>query len=132
MPELTSEVGRLALVIEIGGVPDRVNTTDPVFRGRLQDHYAGFVTSSERAGIEFDVDLTPPCTTDPNAEGAENRIEPIPAGEAARILLCYLLFFAEHEELVRSIFHSAFEFVSRVPVFRLTFVPKLRGWELIG
>ena len=271
MPQLSTAVGQLALMIEIGDVPVRVNTTDPVFLGMLQDRYAGFVTSSARAEIEFDVDLTPPQTTDPNADvrvihrlgrwslergdfraqwepssrsgwirqtanpysidavlrivhtlvlarqggfllhsasairngkaflfagiseagkttisrlappdvtlltdeisyvrkrdsayiaygtpftgelaklgenvsapiaalyflakGAENRIEPISPGEAARALLCNLLFFAEHEELVKSTFHSAFEFVSRVPVSRLTFVPDSRVWELIG
>ncbi len=271
MPALTTEVGRLALVIEIGGMPVRVNTTDPVFLGMLHDRYAGFVTSSARAEIEFDVDLTPPHTTDPNADvrvihrlgrwslergdfraqwepssrsgwirqtanpysidavlrivhtlvlareggfllhsasairngkaflfagvseagkttisrlappdvtlltdevsyvrkrdsayfaygtpftgelaklgenvsapiaalyflgkGAENHIEPIPSGEAARTLLCNLLFFAEDEKLVQSTFHSAFEFVSRVPVSRLTFAPDTRVWELIG
>ena len=66
------------------------------------------------------------------AKGPENRIEPISPGEAARSLLANLLFFAEDEELVQSTFHSAFEFVSRVPVSRLTFVPDARVWELIG
>ena len=42
-----------------------------------------------------------------------------------------ILFFAEDEELVQSIFHSAFDFVSRVPVSQLTFVPDARVWELI-
>jgi hypothetical protein len=66
------------------------------------------------------------------AKGAENRIDRISPGEAARSLLANLLFFAEDEELVQSTFHSAFEFVSRVPVSRLTFVPDARVWELIG
>ena len=66
------------------------------------------------------------------AKGQENRIDPISAGEAARSLLANLLFFAEDEELVRATFHSAFEFVSRVPVSRLTFVPDARVWGMIG
>jgi hypothetical protein len=66
------------------------------------------------------------------AKGSENRIDPIPPGEAARSLLANLLFFAEDEELVQSTFHSALEFVSRVPVSRLSFVPDARVWELIG
>ena len=66
------------------------------------------------------------------AKGKENRIEPIAAGEATRSLLGNILFFAEDEKLVQAIFHSAFEFVGRVPVFRLTFVPDARVWELIG
>ncbi len=66
------------------------------------------------------------------AKGPENRIDPIPPAEAARSLLANLLFFAHDEDLVQAVFHSAFEFVSRVPVARLTFVPDARVWELIG
>lgn len=66
------------------------------------------------------------------AKGHSNRIDPIPAGEAARSLLSNVLFFAEDEGLVRETFNSALEFVSRVPVSRLTFVPDARVWELIG
>jgi hypothetical protein len=66
------------------------------------------------------------------AKGSQNQIEPIAPGEATRGLLANLLFFAEDEELVQATFNSAFEFVSRVPVFRLTFVPDARVWELIG
>lgn len=274
MPELTTEVERLSLVIEIGGMPVRVCTTDPSFLGMLRNRYDGFVTSVEHPGaaeIEFDVELTPARFADPDAvvrvtqhrgrwtlergdfraewepasrtgwirqsanpysidavlrivhtlvlarqagfllhsasairngkaflfagvseagkttisrlappdatlltdeisyvrkqdasyiafgtpftgelaklgenvsapiaalyllaKGAENRIDPIPPAEAARSLLANLLFFAEDEELVQATFHSAFEFVSRVPVSRLTFVPDARVWELIG
>ena len=271
MPELIAEVERLSLVIEIGGMAVRVNTSDPGFLAMLQDRYSGFVGTSERAEIEFDVDLTQPRFADPEADvsvthrlgrwslrrgdflaewdpasrsgrirqsanpysidavlrivhtlvlakqggflmhsasairngkaflfagvsgagkttisrlappdatlltdeisyvrrqdeayvafgtpftgelaklgenvsapiaalyllaqGLENRIDPIPSGEAARGLLANVLFFAEDEELVQSTFHSAFEFVSRVPVSRLTFVPDSRVWELIG
>jgi len=64
-------------------------------------------------------------------KGQENRIDPVPVAEAARSILANMLFFAEDEELVQSTFHSAFEFVSRVPVSRLTFVPDSRVWELI-
>ena len=276
LPELAVDVERLSLVIEIGGMPVRVHTTDPAFLAMLQNRYSGFVTSSEHAEISFDVHLTlthfadldaplrvtqhkgrwalergdfraewepasrtgwirqtanpysidavlrivhslvlarqggfllhsasairngkaflfagaseagkttisrlaPPDATlltdeisyvrkeDDRtqasgyvafgtpftgelaklgenvsapiaalyllAKGAENRIDPIPPGEAARSLLANLLFFAEDEDLVQAIFHSAFEFVSQVPVSRLTFVPDARVWELIG
>ncbi len=280
MPELTTDVERLSLVIEIGGMPVRVHTTDPGFLGMLQERYAGFLTSAGRAEwapeIDFDIELTPTRVADPDAtvrvtqqrgrwtlergvfraewepawrtgwirqsanpysidavlrivhtlvlarqggfllhsasairngkaflfagvseagkttisrlappdatlltdeisyvrkqdahehnagyvaygtpftgelaklgenvsapvaalyllaKGAENRIDPISPAEAARSLLANLLFFAEDEELVQATFHSAFEFVSRVPVSRLTFVPDARVWELIG
>ena len=65
------------------------------------------------------------------AQGPENRIDPVAPGEAARSVLANMLFFAEDEELVQATFHSAFEFASRVPVRRLTFVPDVRVWELI-
>ena len=283
MAELTTEVERLSLVIEIGGMPVRVHTTDLGFLGMLQDRYAGFVTSPDHSGaadwapeIDFEIELTPARFADPDAavrvtqhrgrwtlergdfraewepasrtgwirqsanpysidavlrivhtlvlarqggfllhsasairngkaflfagvseagkttisrlappdatlltdeisyvrkqsgnkenagyvaygtpftgelaklgenvsapvaalyllaKGAKNRIDPISPAEAARSLLANLLFFAEDEELVQATFHSAFEFVSRVPVSRLTFVPDARVWELIG
>ena len=281
MPELTIDVERLSLVIEIGGMPVRVNTTDPDFLSLLQDRYAGFAgrpqrtekesAESARAEVDFDVELTPTAFPDPDADvrvthragrwllergdfraewepgsrrgwirqsanpysidavlrivhtlvlarrggflmhsasavrngkaflfagvsgagkttisrlappdatlltdeisyvrkqdggyfaygtpftgelaklgenvsapiaalyllaqGSENRIEPLAAGEATRELLANLLFFAEDQDLVQSTFHSACAFVDRVPVCRLTFVPDARVWELIG
>jgi hypothetical protein len=271
LAQLTTEVEPLSVVIEIGGMPVRINTTDPAFLVLLQNRYAGYVGSSGQIEIEFNVDLIANHSTDPDADvrvtqqrgrwtlergdfraewepakkhgwirqtanpysidavlrivhtlllarqggfllhsasairngkaflfagvseagkttisrlappdvtlltdeisyvrkqdggyvaygtpftgelaklgenvsahvsslyllakGPENRIEPIGPGEAARSLLANLLFFAEDEELVQATFHSAFEFVSRVPVSRLTFVPDARVWELIG
>ena len=274
MPELTTEVERLSLVIEIGGMPVRVNTTDAGFVTMLQDRYAGYVleanaSESGNAEIEFDVDLVVPTggpdedvrvTRSPDywtvtrgdfhaewspstrrgrirqsanpysidavlrithtlvlarqggflmhsasairngraflfsgvsgagkttisrlappdatlltdeisyvrkrgdgyvaygtpftgelakigenvsaplatlyllAKGPENRIDEVAPGEAARSVLANMLFFAEDEELVQATFHSAFEFASRVPVRRLTFVPDVRVWEMI-
>lgn len=273
MPELITEVERLSLVIAIGGVPVRVNTTDPGFLAILQDRYSGFVSErhDQDAEAEFDVEITRTAFAGPDADvsvtsrsgrwllqrgdfraewdpasrtgrvlqtanpysfdavlrivhslvlapqgglllhsasalrngkaflfagvsgagkttisrlappdatlltdeisyvrkngagytaygtpftgelakldenisapvaalylltqGPKNRIDPVAPAEAARSLLANILFFAEDEELVQSTFHSAFEFVSRVPVSRLTFVPDARVWELIG
>jgi hypothetical protein len=273
LPELTTEIERLSVVIEIGDMPVRVNTTDPGFLSILHNRYSGFLTESEHASarpeIEFDVDIVQPfAVPDANirvtqqhghwsldagdfhaewnpaartgrirqtanpysidavlrivhtlvlarqggfllhsasairngkaflfagvsgagkttisrlappdatlltdeisyvrkrgagytafgtpftgelaklgenvsapvaalyllAQGPENRIDPVEPADAARSLLANVLFFAEDEELVQSTFHSAFEFVSRVPVSRLTFVPDARVWELI-
>lgn len=66
------------------------------------------------------------------AQGPENRIDPVAPGAAVRELLANVLFFAEDQELVQLAFHAACEFVSRVPVSRLTFVPDARVWEMIG
>jgi hypothetical protein len=58
--EVTSEVERLSLIIEIGRMPVRVNTTDRDFLGMLQERYAGYVTASAgNAEIEFDIELAP-------------------------------------------------------------------------
>ena len=64
-------------------------------------------------------------------QGPENRIEPVSDAEATRALLQSILFFAQDEELVRLVFQSAAEFVSRVPVRRLVFVPDGRVWQFI-
>ena len=270
MPEIIAEIEQHSLIIEIGGVPVRVNTSDRDFLGTLQDRYAGYIASEANSEIEFDIEMAPPGNADREAsvcvsqhggrwvltrgdfraewepakrrgwirqtanpysidavlrivhtlvlakhggfllhsasairngkaflfagvseagkttisrlappdvtlltdeisyvrkqgdeyvafgtpftgelaklgenvsapiaalyllaKGRENRIDPVPTGEAARSLLANLLFFAKDEELVQATFHTAFEFVSRVPVSRLTFFPDARVWELI-
>src|ERR1035437_7803911 len=65
------------------------------------------------------------------AKGPENKIEPIVGADAVRGLLGNILFFARDPEFVRMVFDAAFDFVSQVPVRRLTFVPDARVWELI-
>ena len=66
------------------------------------------------------------------AQGPENRIAPVATSDAGRELLANTLFFAEDAEFVRLAFQSACDFVDRVPVYRLTFVPDARVWEMIG
>ncbi len=65
------------------------------------------------------------------AQGPENSIESLGTAEAVRRLLENILFFAKDPELVQQVFQSACEFVARVPVRQLTFVPDARVWELI-
>lgn len=64
-------------------------------------------------------------------KGPENRIELVAPVEAVRSLLRNILFFAEDSELVRRLFQSACDFIERVPVRRLIFVPDRRVWEII-
>jgi hypothetical protein len=52
--------------------------------------------------------------------------------EAARALLANMLFFADDQEMVHPAFQAACDFVHRVPVRRLTFVPDARVWEMIA
>ena len=272
MPGLATQVDRYSVVIAIGGIPIRVNTTDPDFLELLQNRYAGFVDAEERAELEFDVELAPPPSfVDPESDlsvthrsgrwlvqrgnfraewnpaarrgsirqtanpysidavlrivhtlvlarqggfllhsasairngkaflfagvsgagkttisrlapadatlltdeisyvrtrqgagyvaygtpftgelaklgenasapvvalyllvqGPENRIEPVSVSDAGRELLANMLFFAEDREMVHCAFQAACDFVDRVPVRRLTFVPDARVWEMI-
>src|SRR5207245_4568712 len=64
-------------------------------------------------------------------KGPENRIEPLESGEAVRLLLRNILFFAEDEAVVRLEFQWACEFVDRVPVSWLMLVLYQRVWVLI-
>ncbi len=66
------------------------------------------------------------------AQGPENRIDPVSSADAGRELLGNMLFFADDPEMVRLAFQAACDFVDRVPVFRLTFLPDARVWNLIG
>jgi hypothetical protein len=66
------------------------------------------------------------------AKGPENRIDSVGIGEATRLLMRNILFFAEDKELVNLVFGSACDFLQAVPSYRLTFVPDARVWELIG
>jgi hypothetical protein len=65
------------------------------------------------------------------AQGPENRVEPLSRTDAVRALLRNILFFAPDHELVQRVFDSVLDFVNRVPVRRLVFVPDARVWELI-
>jgi hypothetical protein len=65
------------------------------------------------------------------AQGPENRIEPVAAADAGRELLGNMLFFAGDQEMVHCAFQAACDFVGSVPVFRLTFLPDARVWEMI-
>jgi hypothetical protein len=73
LPELATDVERLSLVIEIGGMPVRVHTTDPAFLAMLQDRYAGFVTSAERAGGYRDSDERVQTTSTLNSRPSPGR-----------------------------------------------------------
>jgi len=113
--------------------PDVTLLTDEIsYVRRRDDGYVAFGTpfTGELAKLGENVSA-PIAALYLLAKGRENRIEPVPAGEAARCLLANLLFFAEDEELVQATFYAAFEFVKRVSVSRLTFVPDARVWELI-
>ena len=114
--------------------PDATLLTDEIsYVRKHDDHYVAFGTpfTGELAKLGENVSA-PIAALYLLAQGPRNQIKPVSAGDAARSFLANVLFFAEDPELVQMTFHSAFEFVSRVPVSRLTFVPDSKVWELIG
>lgn len=66
------------------------------------------------------------------AKAPENTIHRIEPAEAIRNLMRNVLFFADDTELIRLVFEAVCAFVETVPVFRLSFFPDERVWELIG
>jgi hypothetical protein len=63
--------------------------------------------------------------------GQENRVETLSPSLSVQRLLRNTLFFADDARLVGRLFGSACEFVSKVPVYELTFRPSGEVWNLI-
>lgn len=61
----------------------------------------------------------------------DNRVEELPAAEAAQRLLRNILFFAEDPDLVGTMLNTACDFVSRVPIRRLLFYPDGKVWNTV-
>lgn len=113
--------------------PDATLLTDEIsYVGKSGNGYVAFGTpfTGEMAKIGENTSA-PVAALYLLAQGPENRIEPVNAADAGRGLLANMLFFAEDQELVQRAFTAACDFVDRVPVHRLTFVPDARIWELI-
>jgi hypothetical protein len=62
-------------------------------------------------------------------QGPENRVEELSSAEAVRRLMRNILFFAEDPVLVEKLLATACDFVSQVPIRRLTFYPDARVWD---
>ncbi len=113
--------------------PDVILLTDEVsyVRREATDYHAcGTPFAGELARVGTNCSA-PIATLFLLEKGGENKIEAVSAAEAARGLLRNMLFFGEDAKMVEMIFRSACEFVDRVPVQRLTFVPDARVWDLI-
>jgi hypothetical protein len=65
-------------------------------------------------------------------QGPENRLEPMDEAEAVRTLMRNILFFAQDEAVVQSVFKSACEFAAKVPVYRMIFTRSSDAWGVIG
>jgi hypothetical protein len=64
-------------------------------------------------------------------QGPENHVDEISSTEAVRRLMRNVLFFAEDRGLIGELFATACDFVSTVPIRRLTFYPDAKVWELV-
>ena len=106
------------ITLEIGGMPIWLRIQDPSFRDTLARRYVGFVSSPSPPKFEFDVDLTAPLADEPEED-------------AIRRPMRNILFFAADPGLLQSVFQSACEFVERVPVRQLNFLPDSRAWSMI-
>ena len=56
------------MIIEIGGLPIEVETTDPGFARILEARYGDFVSTRAESTFSLRVQLTPPKTSDPDAD----------------------------------------------------------------
>jgi hypothetical protein len=65
-------------------------------------------------------------------KGLANTMERMRDAEAVRMLLKNVLFFANDPDLTGQVFETACKLASSVPVYRLTFFPDERVWELIA
>jgi hypothetical protein len=52
---------RSSVVVEIGGLPIALRCDDSAFLRLIEERYAGYVASSERAAFDFDIEIGPPA-----------------------------------------------------------------------
>lgn len=62
-------------------------------------------------------------------QGPKNCIDELSSTEAVRRLMRNILFFAEDPGLVNKLFSTACNFISKVPIRRLTFYPDAKVWD---
>lgn len=114
--------------------PDATLLTDEIsYVRKVNDSYTAFGTPFTGELAKLGENTSAPLAAVYLLEkGPENRIEPVGVSQAGRELLANMLFFAEDPEMVSLAFQAACDFVHRVPVRRLIFVPDERVWDLIG
>ncbi len=65
------------------------------------------------------------------AQASESKIEAVESGAAIRGLMENIICFVRDPQLVKLIFETACDFVSRIPVRRVTFAPNVSVWDII-
>jgi hypothetical protein len=68
MPGIAAEIESHGVVIAIGGIAIRLNTTDSGFMEMLHQRYAGFVSVEGNVDFNFDIDLQPPTLRLPDVD----------------------------------------------------------------
>lgn len=114
--------------------PDAILLTDEIsYVRKIRDVYCAFGTpfAGELAQLGENI-CAPLAALYLLAKGSRNQIEPLGHAEACRELLANILFFAEDEVAVKSVFDASCRFVGQVPVSRLTFAPDASVWEMIA
>lgn len=113
--------------------PDATLLTDEIsYIRKVGDQYVAFGTPFTGELGKLGENVSAPIAALYLLEkGPQNHIAAATAAEASRAFLSNVLFFAEDQELVRSVFRSACEFVGQVPVYRLAFLPDSRVWEML-
>lgn len=66
--QLAGSIGGYNVVIEIGGLPIEVQTTDACFEHLLRGRYGGYVSSGVAPEFSLRVRLTPPGNSNPDAD----------------------------------------------------------------
>ena len=62
MPSMMATVQSSNVVVEIGGLPIRFRCDNPAFVRQIQERYAGYLSSSNDARFDFEIELAPPGT----------------------------------------------------------------------
>jgi hypothetical protein len=62
VPGVTAVMQSSSVVVAIGGLPIRLRCDNPDFVRMIEERYAGFVSSSDSVGFDFEIELAPPGT----------------------------------------------------------------------
>jgi len=113
--------------------PDVTILTDEIsYVRRDEEGYHAFGTPfAGELGIAGESVAAPIAALYLLAKGKDDRTCLMAPGLAASRLLRNILFFAKDDDLVKKLFDTACEFISRVPVYELTFRPDAEVWSLI-
>jgi hypothetical protein len=60
VPGVTTAMRSSSVVVEIGGLPIRLRCDNPAFVRQIEERYAGYVSSSNDARFDFEIELAPP------------------------------------------------------------------------